>query len=477
MSRFLPLCRLRHRLARSLTLSAVQGPTEPPLDTRTIPDYFYSAILNHYAERPALICRSEKSGGHGGPPSRNMGVIHHLAWDFEEFERHISGLARGLVGMGVKKGDRVGIIMGNNSSYAMLQWACASIGAILVTINPAYRLQELISTLNLVSTQHLIVAPRIRTSHYLSIFSEAFPSLRNSSPSEIQEPALPHLRNLIVVDNDGEFKTEIEKANIRCAVDWRDVMIWQDGAEAREVTKIRQGLDKDEVIRNLASWARGACTVYPSAVFDPPSIVDAIQGERCTTLHGVPTHLIGVLAEVAKRRSALGLGPDAKLEGFERLRTGIASGSPIPIDLMKRLRKELGLTELTTAYGMSPTIPSVQFRASNRSNGCLFSPVSFQTTYKDPVEKLVETVGQIQPHARAKIVDPRGNVVPVGVPGEICVSGYLLQKGYWEDEEQTKKVMKRDGEGTLWMYTGDEGIMDKDGYLRSECHPASDLSN
>ncbi|KAF8627090.1 hypothetical protein AX15_004549 [Amanita polypyramis BW_CC] len=527
MSRLLQtksLHRLRPRLARSLTLSAVQGPTEPPLDTRTLPDYFYSAILNHYAERPALICRSEKPRGHGGPQLRNMGVTRHLAWDFEEFERHISALARGLIGMGVKKGDRVGVIMGNNSSYSMLQWACASIGAILVTINPAYRLQELISTLNLVSTQHLFLVPRIRSSNYLSTFSEAFPSLRNSSPFAIQEPALPHLRNFIVLDNDGEFKTEIEDANIRCAVDWRDIMIWQDGAEAKEVSKIRQGLDRDEVISlqftsgttglpkavslthtnllnnalsvgrcmnlseqdvlcnvpplfhcldkyppllshmrktlticfstrlvmgNLGAWVHGACIVFASPAFDPPSIVDAIQNERCTGLHGVPTHFIGVLAEVAKRRRALGLGPDAKLEGFERLRTGLASGAPIPIDLMKQLRKEIGLMELTTAYGMTET-----------------SPISFQTTYKDPVEKLVETVGQVQPHVRAKVLDPQGNVVLIGTPGEVCVSGYLLQKGYWENEEQTKKVMKRDEEGTLWMYTGDEGIMDKDGYLR-----------
>ncbi|KAK2461010.1 hypothetical protein APHAL10511_006951 [Amanita phalloides] len=455
---------------RRLTLSAVQGPINPPLDLRTLPEYFHSAILESNAERPALICRAEKPRGHGGPPSRNMGVGRHLAWDFDELDRHIASLARGLVRMGVKKGDRVGVIMGNNSSYAMLQWACANIGAILVTLNPAYRLHELVSTLNLVSVQHLFVVPSVRKSAYLSTFADAFPALRNSPPSGIQEPALPSLKNLVVVDNDGEFKVEIEKADVRCAVDWREVMIWQDGAEGREVRRIVRGLDKDDVINlqftsgttglpkavstrlvlgNLAAWSQSACVVYPSPVYDPPSIVDAIQGERCTALHGVPTHFIGILAEVASRRQAAGIGEGGKLEGFDRLRTGIAAGSPVPIDLMKRLINEMGLTELTNAYGMTET-----------------SPVSFQTMRADPIEKQVETVGRVQPHVKAKIVDPASNVVPVGTPGEICIAGYLLQKGYWKDEEQTEKVMKRDEEGTLWMYTGDEGIMDQDGYLR-----------
>lgn len=479
-----------------LTLSSVQGVTNRPLDTRTLPDYFYSSILGTSATRPALICRAEKPRAHGGPPSPS-GSTRHLAWDFEEFERHIAALARGLVGMGVQKGDRVAVLMGNNSAYAMLQWACASIGAILVTINPAFRLQELISTVNLVSVQHLFLVPRIRSSAYLTMFSEAFPALCNSSPSSIQEPALPALKNLVIVDNEAEF----DKTDIRCAVDWREIMIWQEGTrEGNKVKKVMAELDKDDVINlqftsgttglpkavslthsnllnnalsigrcmnlteqdivcnvpplfhcfglvlgNLAAWTHGACIVYPSAVYNPPAIVDAIQSERCTALHGVPTHFTGVLAEMTKRRGSSG----GKLEGFERLRTGIAAGSPIPIDLMKRLIREMGLDELTVAYGMTET-----------------SPVSFQTTHKDPLEKRVETVGTVQPHVQAKIVDPEGKVVPVGVPGEICVAGYLLQKGYWEDEEQTNKVMRTDEEGTQWMYTGDEGIMDEQGYLR-----------
>lgn len=139
-----PLFRHAH-LQRRLTKSYVQGPLEPPLSTKTLPQYFKTEILDKYHARPALICRKEAAGAHGGPPTHNLGrESSYLAWNFEEFNRHINALARGLLSMGVQPGDRVGVIMGNNSSYAMLQWSCASIGAILVTLNPAYRLTELV---------------------------------------------------------------------------------------------------------------------------------------------------------------------------------------------------------------------------------------------------------------------------------------------------------------------------------------------
>lgn len=152
---------------RRITLSAVEGARDPPLDTRTLPEYFSAEVLSRKPDHPALICRQERPRAHGGPLSRNMGVEGHLAWDFSEFDSHIRALARGLVGLGVKKGDRVGVVMGNTryacptvqllqvdahlspSAYAMLQWACAGIGAILVTINPAYRIHELVGWLTL----------------------------------------------------------------------------------------------------------------------------------------------------------------------------------------------------------------------------------------------------------------------------------------------------------------------------------------
>ncbi|KAI8986699.1 acetyl-CoA synthetase-like protein [Trametes punicea] len=390
--------------------------------------------------------------------------------------------------------------MGNNSAYACLQWACASIGAILVTLNPAYRLPELVNTLKLVGVSHLFVVPRIRTSAYVHMLGDAFPAIANSKPGEIQEGALPDLRHLIVVDNTGDLKQfERELEGVKPAVDFREVMVWrEDTEERRKLENIVRSLDVHDVINlqftsgttgapkavslthhnllnngisigrcmhltasdilcnvpplfhcfglvlgNLAAWTHGVCIVYPSEIFNPSAIVDAVTQERCTALHGVPTHFLGVLAEVQKRRD------EGQVLDTRCLRTGIAAGSPIPIDLMKQLIEKLNLTELTVAYGMTET-----------------SPVSFQTTPDDPVIKRVETVGKILPHVKAKLVDLEGRVVPVNTPGEILVSGYLVQKGYWNDPEQTARVMQPDEEGTVWMHTGDEGIMDEEGYLR-----------
>ncbi|KZT10257.1 acyl-CoA synthetase [Laetiporus sulphureus 93-53] len=491
------------RLARrSIALSAVEGPKYPPLVPHTLPEYFAQEILGKHSSRPALICRQERPRPYGGPISSNMGVARHLAWDFEEFNRYIQALARGLLDLGVKKGDRVGVVMGNNSAYASLQWACASIGAILVTLNPAYRLPELISTLKLVGISHLFVVPHIRTSAYVSMLSDRFPSLKYAEPGDIQEEALPALRHLIVVDNTGDMrKFQEHMDDVRCAVDFREVLVWRDdGSETKRVEEISATLRNDDVINmqftsgttgtpkavclthrnllnnalaigsnmrltpsdvvcryltslpfclryirlvigNLAAWAHGASIVYPSEIYSAPAIVDAIVSESCTTLHGVPTHFLGVLAEVLARREA---GDEVDTRS---LRTGVASGAPIPIDLMKQLIATLNLRDLTVAYGMS-------------------IPVAFQSTPDGPIIKRVETVGRPLAHVKAKIVDDEGNVVPIGQPGEVVVSGYLVQKGYWEDEEQTKRVMRRDKDGVLWMHTGDKGILDEERYLR-----------
>ncbi|KAI5885509.1 acetyl-CoA synthetase-like protein [Schizophyllum commune H4-8] len=485
--------------ARHLQLSAVEGPLEPPLDYRTLPIYFQQEILAKHSTRPALVCRQERPRAHAGPPSPNLGVSAHLAWDFEEFDRHIKALARGLLELGVKPGERVAVIMGNNSAYAMLQWACASIGAILVTINPAYRINELIQTLSAVGVKHLICVPRIRSSAYLALLADAAPGIRNSPPGEISDPKLPELRNIFVMDNGNEYRTEVEKLEIRSLVDWREILLWREDTREEKARRVLEGsMGKDDVINlqftsgttglpkavslthhnllnngvsvgqcmrltdkdilcnvpplfhcfglvlgNLAAWTHGASIVYPSPVFDPPAIVDAVIEESCTALHGVPTHFLGVLSEVDKRRHA------GERVDLSYLRTGIAAGSSIPIDLMKRLIEHMNLRELTNAYGMTET-----------------SPVSFQTVPEDPIIKRVETVGRVQPHVKAKIVDGDGNVVPVGSAGQLLVAGYLLQKGYWNDDAQTQAVMKEDDNGTLWMHTGDEGIMDEDGYLR-----------
>lgn len=490
----------RRRWTRNLTMSSVEGSLHPPLCHKTLPDYFASEVLPKHATKPALICRNEHACSLGGPLLANLGVESHLAWDFADFDRCISSAARGLLVMGIQKGDRVGILMGNNSAYAILQWACASIGAILVTINPAYRVNEFATALRHVGVKHLFVVPRIRSSAYIQLLVELFPSIRSAHPGEIQEEDLPNLRNLVVVDNEESCKAELDALEVKSLIDWREVFVWrQDRIGLDQQRQLAtKSLHKDEVINlqftsgttgspkavslthhnllnnalsvgkcmrltdqdivcnvpplfhcfglvlgNLATWSYGAGVVYPSEIFDPVAIVDAIIEEKCTALHGVPTHFLRMLAEIDERR-ARGEEPDTR-----SLRTGIAAGSPIPIALMQELIAKLNLVDLTNAYGMTET-----------------SPVSFQTTPEDPIVKRVETVGKVQPHVRAKIIDTDDQIVPVGTPGQICVAGYLVQKGYWEDDAQTAQVMQRDASGTLWMHTGDEGIMDEEGYLK-----------
>ncbi|KAH9974146.1 hypothetical protein BGW80DRAFT_1305506 [Lactifluus volemus] len=213
------------------------------------------------------------------------------------------------------------------------------------------------------------------------------------------------------------------------------------------------------VLGNLAAWCHGSAIVYASEIYNPRAIVDAVIKERCTALHGVPTHFLGVLTEVERRQQA------GEMLDFSQLRfvsfwlecvtrtsvrrTGIAAGSPVPIELMKQLITKLNLRELTIAYGMTET-----------------SPVSFQTTPGDSINQRVETVGRVRPHVSAKIVDTAGNVVPINTPGELLVSGYLVQKGYWNDKEQTDLAMRKDENGRLWMHTGDQVTLDSDGYLR-----------
>ncbi|KAH9926743.1 uncharacterized protein B0H18DRAFT_1005361, partial [Fomitopsis serialis] len=464
--------RIARFLRRAITLSAAEGPTHPPLVQQTFPEYFATEVLAKHASRPALISRSERPHPHGGPSLHNMLVESHLAWDFEQFDAHIQALARGLLDMGVQKGDRVGVVMGNNSAYGSLQWACASIGAILVTLNPAYRLPELVNTLNLVGAKHLFLVPRLRSSTYVG----------------------------------GDLKTfEEEREIARCAVDFREVLVWREDSPLKaRVAETARSLHCDEVMNlqftsgttgapkavslthhnllnnaisiarnmrltssdvlcnppplfhcfdtnptrlvlgNLAAWTHGACIVYPSEIYSPPAIVDALVNERCTALHGVPTHHLGVLHEVQRRR-AEGQTVDTSLLRYVRVAHNVS--------------EEHRLNRYVIPFNVSYLCVGLGSRRVHR-------PVSFQANPDDPIIKRVETVGRPLPHVKAKIVDEHQETVPVGTPGEILVSGYLVHKGYWEDEEQSVKATVRDPDGTVWMCTGDEGIMDEEGYLK-----------
>ncbi|KAG8962345.1 hypothetical protein FRC03_004322 [Tulasnella sp. 419] len=471
--------RKQHSASQLLESSYVEGPLHPPLHQSTIYEYFLSAIIAKHGDKTALVSCHEPAEQHGGPLQQDPSSNIH--WNFEEMDIRAAALSRGLSQIGITKGDRVAVVMGNCSAYALLQWACARIGAILVTINPAYKMNEIINTLNLVGVKCLVTVPRLRSSQYLASLVDNIPSLSSALPGEIQDPALPSLRSLIVVDNSASQESPPpETPPVRAATDIRELFAWQsnnnrlDPLDQHDLINLQftsgttgapkavslthhnllnngwfigrcMNLTPDDKLCNLAAWTHGASIVYASETYDPRAILRALHEEKCTAVHGVPTHFLGLLSELDKE-----IAKGSTLD-LSRLRTGIAAGSPIPIELMKRLIDRLNLIDLSIAYGMTET-----------------SPVSFQTTPEDPLIKRVETVGKVQPHVKAKVVDENHEVVPVGTPGELCVSGYLVQRGYWQDPEQTAQVYYAD-EGdphTLWMHTGDTAIMDEEGYLR-----------
>ncbi|KZO95396.1 acyl-CoA synthetase, partial [Calocera viscosa TUFC12733] len=478
--------------------SYVRGPLEPPLAHQTLPQ-FWRDLVRQYGDGDALVSMHEpaKQYNFDIQPSSDR----HLKWTYGEMDGAIDALARGLVAMGVTKGDRVGAVLPNCSAYALLQWATARIGAILVTFNPQYKTHELLAALNLTSTKALFITPYLKASPFLQTLLESLPSYTDGSPRqhELAEPVLPSLRSLVLVDNvhdEAEFARHMQSSS--GLSDINDLMLWRsDGWEASEVSKLEGSGVKDDVINlqftsgttglpkavslthfnllnngryigdcmrltptdrlcnvpplfhcfglvlgNLAAWTHGSTVVYPSGFFDPRAILDTVEAEKCTALHGVPTHFLGVLGELEN---------GGKKWDTSNLRTGIAAGSPIPIELMKELIENINLTELTIAYGMTET-----------------SPVSFQTRTNDPLMKRSETVGRVMPQTKAKIVDENLNIVPLGVHGELCIAGYLVQKGYWEDQDQTDRVMKRHpgDPDTLWMMTGDVASMDEEGYLQ-----------
>jgi TBC1 domain family member 8/9 len=196
------------------------------------------------------------------------------------------------------------------------------------------------------------------------------------------------------------------------------------------------------ILGYMATATHGSAIVFPSEAFDPKASLLAVQEEKATALYGVPTMFLAELELLSNGT--------VKYEGFEHLRTGIAAGSSIPAEIMRKLHKTLNLTELTICYGMTET-----------------SPVSCMTTTDDPMDKRINSVGRLMPHVEAKIVDPSDSerILAIGQRGELAVSGYLVMKEYWGHPEKTAEVLKTDEEGNMWMHTGDEAAMDEDGYV------------
>jgi fatty-acyl-CoA synthase len=385
---------------------------------------------------------------------------------YAAFAAETDRIARAFIASGVAPGDRVGIWSTNSLEWVVVQYATAKIGAVLVNVNPAYRLTELDYALRQSGVGTLVTLDRFKTSNYLEMVRE----LRRS---------LPSLAEVIVIGEEEAQTGEIGWDAFAARADACDDAALAARKAARQFDEpiniqytsgttgfpkgatlshhnilnngffIGEGCrytDADRVcipvpfyhcfgmvLGNLACTTHGAAIVIPSASFDPVLALEAVARERCTSLYGVPTMFIAELALTNFRDFDL-----------SSLRTGIMAGSPCPVEVMKRVQTEMHMPEVTICYGMTET-----------------SPVSAQTMTDDPMQKRTETVGRVHPHIEVKIVDADGAIVPRGMPGELCTRGYSVMLGYWSDPSATSEAI----DAARYMHTGDIATMDDDGYV------------
>ncbi len=424
------------------TLSYAHGPSSIPLLGETIGENFRQSA-ERFADREALVVRHQ-----------------HFRATYRELAQLVDRAARALLARGVKTGDRVGLWAPNRFEWVVLQLATARVGAILVTINPAYKAAELEYALNKSGVSFLALARRFRQCDYVAALAEV-------------RDRCPMLRDALVFDTDwdaflgeaaGVSAAELDAAEATLQFD--DPINIQytsgttgapKGATLSHHNILNNGYFTTErmrcteydrvccpvpfyhcfgmVVGVLGSMSRGACLVVASEAFDPLAVLEAVAAERCTALYGVPTMFIGVLGH-------------PRFDDFDlsSLRTGLMGGAPCPAEVMRQVQTRMHMGEVGIICGMTET-----------------SPVSTQTAPDDPLGKRVETVGQAQSHAEIKLIDPEtGRVVPRGTPGEQCTRGYLVMLGYWADPAATAKAIDPSG----WMHTGDLAVMDDDGYVR-----------
>jgi fatty-acyl-CoA synthase len=436
----------------------------------------------HGASSTPLLCRTigqeldraaARYGGNEAVVSRHQGI----RLTYAELHEAVEEVARGLLTLGVRKGDRVGIWSPNNVEWVIVQYATAKIGAILVNINPAYRTHELRYVLQQSGCSVLIAAYRFRQADYMAMIDEVW-------------PVLPALRDVVLLGEGGGSRTsqtggrEDERGGTHT---WRELL---DGAASSSVALLRERettLDFDDAINiqytsgttgfpkgatlshhnilnnglftgkrlrlsphdrvclpvpfyhcfgmvlgNLTFLTCGGTVVLPGEAFDPKACLEAIQAEACTAFYGVPTMFAGILDH-----------PEFSSFNLATLRTGIMAGSPCPVDVMRKTIDQLHMDQVTIAYGMTET-----------------SPVLFQSRIDDGIKARTSTVGSVHPHVECKIVDPKtGRTVPRGTPGELCSRGYIVMLGYWDDAKATDEAI----DGARWLHTGDLAVMNENG--------------
>ncbi|MEV0341542.1 AMP-binding protein [Nocardia sp. NPDC050713] len=385
-------------------------------------------------------------------------------WTYRELVAAVDAIASGLAARGLTKGDRVGIWAPNCAEWFLVQYATAKLGAILVNINPAYRTSELGYVLRQAGVRMLIAAPEFKTSDYVAMIEE----VRPECPGLDQVLILGGADWAAVADAPVDAERLAAVAVTLSADDPINIQYtsgttgFPKGATLSHHNILNNGYFVGElcgyteqdricvpvpfyhcfgmVMGNLAATSHGAAVVIPAQAFDPAATLEAVALERCTSLYGVPTMFIAVLAELDSVLEKTGATPD-----LSTLRTGIMAGSPCPVEVMKRVIDRLGMHEVCICYGMTET-----------------SPVSTQTRREDDLDRRTATVGRVGPHLEVKIVDPAtGLTVPRGEPGELCTRGYSVMLGYWDQPEKTAEAI----DAARWMHTGDIGVMDADGYI------------
>lgn len=440
-------------------LSQVKGRTDATLSQATIAQ-FLADTVQRFAQQEAVVFREQG-----------------LRWSWAQFQAEVDALAAGLLALGLRVGDRVGIWSPNRAEWLVTQFATARAGLVLVNINPAYRVAELEYALNLSGCRAIITAEQLKSSKYLEMLQRLAPELATCAPGALKSNRLPSLQMVIRLGDErtpgmlnyadvlaqGHANVDVAALDaLGAGLSCHDAINIQftsgttgnpKGAtlthynvvnNARFIAQAMNFSEADSlcipvplyhcfgmVLAVLACVSTGATMVFPGESFEPVATLQAVSEERCTALHGVPTMFIAELDH-----------PRFAEFDLSRLRTGIMAGSPCPIETMKRVIAEMHLSEITIAYGMTET-----------------SPVSFQSSTTDPLERRVSTVGRIQPMLEAKVVNAEGQVVPVGDKGELLVRGYSVMQGYWGDEERTRETVQ-DG----WMHTGDLATIDAEGY-------------
>ncbi len=421
----------------------------------------FDRIADQYPDNEALVVRYQ-----------------NIRWSYAQLQQEVNKLATGLLSLGIEPGDRVGIWGPNSYEWVLTQLATAKIGAIMVCINPAYRLYELEYALNKVECKAIISAESFKTSEYLTMLAELAPELSSCKPGKLNSKKLPHLSTVIrmgvehtpgmlnfasVCAMGGAASTQ-RLAELAIELQPDDAINIQftsgttgnpKGATLSHNNILNNGFNTAKgmqftnddklcipvplyhcfgmVLGVLACVTTGATMVFPAQSFDSRSTLEAVHKEKCTALHGVPTMFVMELDH-----------PDFGDYDVSSLRTGVIAGAPCPEELMNNIINKMHMDSVVIGYGQTEV-----------------SPINNMTLPDDTLENRTQSVGRAIPYVEIKIVDESGRVCAIGEQGEICTRGYSVMSHYWNDEEKTAETIKNG-----WLYSGDLGTMDKHGYIK-----------